>query len=338
MSYSTIPQIGPIKTPPVIKHLIIWTCIISLLSAAIQSIFDQFGLFPGPQSLLSLSWWGLKNYYLWQPISFLFVQSMSFSGITFFYLISLFFNMYILWILGTALVELVGSRAFLRFYFFCGIVAGMASLLFLALLGKAALFAGAAPAIIAILTAWSMAYPESEILLFFLIPIKAKWIVSGLLAAIILVSLSQWDLSDLVLYLFGIVIGYGYAVIAWGLRSPFPVTQRIDSVLSAISLRLRRYLHFPQWLKFRFFKGKETAKEKENTQINGTDSQSRTSNTSTPSSKIVDISTGKKLSDDDAFIDDMLAKISKHGERSLSWSERRRMQQISERKRKGQDK
>lgn len=52
-------------------------------------------------------------------------------------------------------------------------------------------------------------------------------------------------------------------------------------------------------------------------------------------SKIVDIQTGQQWSsNDDAFIDSMLTKISKHGEASLTPSERRRMQNISERKMK----
>ena len=51
-------------------------------------------------------------------------------------------------------------------------------------------------------------------------------------------------------------------------------------------------------------------------------------------SKIVDIKTGKTVLDDEAFIDEMLAKISRYGEKSLSWQERDRMRQISEKKMK----
>lgn len=313
MSYSTMPQLGPTKTPAVIKHLMIWTAVIALFSAAIQPIVDQFGLFPGPQNLLSLSWWGLRNLYLWQPFTYLFVQSISSYGITFYFLISLFFNIYLLWVLGTAVVELVGKWAFLRFYFFCGIAAGLICLLCMPLIGQYAVLAGAAPALLALLTVWSMAFPESEVLLFFLIPLKAKWLVTGLMGAIILVSLSQLDFPGLILYVSGIVLGYTYAVIAWGWRGPFSCAQGIDSWLSAVGLRLRRYFRLPQWLH-----SKKKAGD----------------NVSPSQTKIVDIGTGKKLSDDDAFVDEMLAKISKSGERSLSWSERRRMQQISERKMK----
>lgn len=311
-----LSQWGPIVTPTTIKHLVLWTCVLAVLSAVIQLIFDQFGLSPGPLQLLSLSWWGINHLYLWQPLSFLFVQPYSPSGITFFSLVSLFFTMYLLWILGTSIYKLVGKGAFLRFYFFCGISAGILALFMIPLTGQYGMLAGPAPAILALLTAWSMAYPESEVLLFFLIPVKAKWIMVGSVGAILLITFSQWDIANLILYVLAIFLGYAYACLAWGWRSPFTLTQRIDSILAAAGLKLRRYISIPQWLKF---------------------VKSKNSSVSPAPGKIIDINTGVPLANDDLFIDQMLAKISKHGERSLSWSERHRMQQISARKRKKQD-
>lgn len=310
MSYSTIPRLGPGSTPGVIKWLIISTAITVLLSAAIQTIFDQFGLSPGPQELLSLSWRGIRNFYIWQPLTFLFVQSSSPYGITFFYLLTLFFNMYLLWVLGSAIAELTGRGPFACFYFFCGAAAGLTSLLLMPITGQYTALASAAPAILALLTIWSMAYPDSEVLFFFLIPLQAKWLVAGLLGVILLVTLSHWDLPGLTLYLSSILIGYGYACAAWGWRSPFSFTHTLDAALAAFGLKLRRTLALPHSLH-------------KNQQTNG--------KTSTVT-KVVDINTGKAVADDDAFIDEMLAKISKQGEQSLSWNERRRMQQISERK------
>lgn len=315
-----LSQWGPVATPSTIKKLIIWTSVLAVLSAALQLIFDQFGLSPGPLQLLSLSWWGLSNLYLWQPLTFLFVQPYSSSGITFFSLLSLFFTMYMLWVLGTAIYELIGKKAFLRFYFTCGIAAGLIALLMMPLTGKFAMLAGPAPSILALLTVWSMAYPETEIVLFFLIPVKAKWVMAGLISATLLITFSQWDIASLFLYLSAIFLGYAYACLAWGWRSPFLFTQKFDSALATFGLKMRRYLVFPQWLKF-----KKNQKPSTSESVPG---------------KVIDFNTGApmtNITNDDAFIDEMLAKISKHGERSLSWSERRRMQQISERKLKEQN-
>lgn len=84
MNYTTLSSWGPEKTPPAVKYLVIFNGIIAVFSASVQSIFDYFSVFPGPQNLLSLSWWGLKNGYVWQPLSFLFVQD-SYGGLSIFF-------------------------------------------------------------------------------------------------------------------------------------------------------------------------------------------------------------------------------------------------------------
>lgn len=302
----TFSSWGPGSSSPIIKRLIFFTSLIATLSATLQSIFEHFTLFPGPQSIISLSWWGIGNWFLWQPLTYLFTLDSAYS-LSFTFFINLVFTMYVLWIIGTPLIDLIGKRPFMRLYFISGIAAGLIALASMPLTGQYTFLAGPTASILAVITVWSLAFPEAEILLFFLIPVKAKWLVATIIALVLLNTLSQWNLSYFVLYLFGILIGYGYATIAWGWHSPFPHTQRMDRALAAFGLKLRQYT--PHW-KRRANIQKENKKE-----------------------KIVDIKTGKRpLDDDDAFVDAMLTKISKHGEQSLSWSERRRLDQIAEKK------
>lgn len=308
MTFSTLSNWGPSTTPSTIKQLTLATCIIAILSAAIQTLFDQFGLTPGPQDLLSLSWRCVAKGYVWQPLTYLFIQESMPNGLTFFYLLSLFFSLYMLWILGTSIIEMVGKGPFLQLYFGSGIMAGLIALALMPLTGDYTRLAGNAPSLLALLIVWSMAFSEAEVMLFFLIPIKAKWLVAGVIGAILLVTLSHLDFSSLFLYLSSILIGYGYATIAWGWHSPFPQTEPLDCWLASFGMRLRQKA--PKW--------KHTHSSK--------------TSTSNEKEKIIDMHTGKSLSDDDAFVDAMLAKISKHGESCLSWHERRRLQQISERK------
>ncbi len=313
MSYTTLSNWGPVVTPTTIRRLIIFTAIATLLSAAIQTIFNQFGLAPGPQELLSLSWQGLSRGYVWQPLTYLFIQASSTAGITFFYLLSLSFNMYMLWVLGTALIGLVGTAPFLRLYFIGGSVAGLIALPVMKLSGNYSLLAGNSAALLALLTAWSMAFAEAEVRLFFLIPVKVKWLVAGIIAVLTLTTFSQWDLADLALYLSAILFGYAYAAIAWGWRSPFPRMQRLDHWLTTLDMRYGSYLPG------RSKKGNKAANN-------------------AAKASIIDIETGQTTESDNAFVDVMLAKISTHGESALSWSERRRLQQISERKLKDKNK
>lgn len=305
MNYTTLSSWGPEKTPSTIKYLVIITAVMAVLSASVQSIFDQFNVFPGPQNIFSLSWWGIMKGFLWQPLSYLFIQE-THGGPTFFFFIALLFNLYILWSIGSAIYQVIGKGPFLRLYLIGGMAAGILSLLSMKLTGQQEMLTGIGTAILILFTVWSMAFPETEILLFFLIPVKVKWIVAAIIAMMLLITISHFDITHFVLYLSAVLIGYGYAVMAQGWYSPFPFTLRFDMWLSRVAAKLRR---------LNPFKGK--SKEVKSTEA-----------------KIIDIKTGQATQDDDAFVDAMLAKISRKGEESLTWSEKRRMQEISKKKMK----
>lgn len=287
MTYTSSAFLGPEETPSAIKQMILATVSIAILAALTEPLFTQIFGIPGLQTLLSLSWFGIRHYFLWQPLSYLFVQANGSSGITFPFLIGLAFNMYILWIMGTAVLGVVGTKPFLRLYFFSGIGAGLLALFVMYLTGRYGILAGPLPSILAIMTVWTMLNAEASLLLYFLFPIKAKWLLAGVLGGILLVNISQGDWISLVLYFSGALLGYLYGVVAWGLTSPFAWTHGFDRLLGS-------------------WKSKKT--------------------------KIIDIRTVMPIEDDERFVDAMLTKIAKKGEKSLTWRERRRLNSISQRK------
>lgn len=240
MTTTTSPLWGPDTTPKVILRLILLTCFVAIGSALIDPLLTQIFSVPGLQSLLSLSWYGVHRYYLWQPISYLFVQSTGAFGITLPFLIGLAFDMYILWIMGSTVVETVGTKPFLRLYFLSGIFAGLIALWIMFLTGRYSIVAGPMSSILALITVWTMLQPQATILLFFVFPIQAKWLLAGILGAIILIHVSQQSWIYLALYLSGALFGYLYALIAWHLRSPFDFTQRFDNFLIAWKNRNRK--------------------------------------------------------------------------------------------------
>ncbi|MEI8125449.1 MAG: rhomboid family intramembrane serine protease [Parachlamydiaceae bacterium] len=296
MNYFSSSSIGPIITPKAIKSLIIATSLISIFSAGTQELFDMFGIFPGPQNILSLSWWGLHHWYLWQPLTCLFVRDPADQGLSFSFFTALFFDMYILWVVGTSVMEAIGKKSFLKLYLLGGIAAAVFSLLSMLITGQYEMVSGITPALLTIVVVWAMAFAETEIHLFFLIPFKAKRIVAVVVGALMLIALAHWRLSLFFLYVAAIAIGYGYSLIVWGWRSPFALTQPLDNWLTKIGIAGRR---------------KPPLSDE---------------------GKIIDISSYQQPANDDAFVDAMLAKISRYGENSLSWSERRRLQKISEKK------
>jgi len=291
----TQSRLGPESTPDVIKYIIITTITISIGSAFTNEIFRWLFSIPGPQEFLSLSWWGLSQLFLWQPLSFLFVQVSGMAGITIHFLINLAFQMYLLWVMGTNIFEHLGKKHFLKIYFGSGVLAGLVTVLLSGLIGFYPVLEGPSPAIIGLAIVWLLLNPESEILLFFLIPVKAKWLIAGILGAILLINLSQMNLVNLLFYLTGACFAYIYGVVTCHLRSPFPETHAFED------------------------------------RIRGWGGSGK--------GKIIDFRTGQEVSQsDEQFVDEMLEKIAKKGEGSLTWRERSRMQKISEKKAKKNEK
>lgn len=157
------------RVPPAIRGLML----VSGAAYALQLLFDPsitsvFGL--RPAAVLERGW-------VWQPFSYLFLH----GG-----LLHLLINMLVLWMFGTEIERLWGSRAFLGYYFICGL--GAAALSFV--LTYQATIIGASGAVLGVLVAFGVLFPDRTILLWFVIPIRAKILVAGLAGLELLYVLS----------------------------------------------------------------------------------------------------------------------------------------------------
>ncbi len=293
-----------LPTPDIIKKLILITCAASvgcvLFDALFGSLFDDINL----EDFFSLSSGAYHHYYIWQILTYMFVQHSGGWGLSLGFFVSLAFNMYILWSIGSSLVEQVGIKSFLRFYFTIGVAGGIFALAALVCQRDPSYLSGPIPSILALLIVWSMLYPENEILLFFIFPLKAKWLMSIVTALVILIPLSHLDITSLTFHFAGIVLGYIYAVIAWKLQSPYAAMHPVDTLLLKCAAVLER-------AELRDF---QTAKDTQKQH------------------KIFDFKTGEPVTSDDDFVDAMLAKISKEGEKALTFTERKRLNDISQKR------
>src|SRR6266404_7799718 len=89
-------------------------------------------------------------------------------------------NMLALWMFGADLESVWGTRKFIRFYFYCGIGAGICVVLANYILpwgNPLGGTIGSSGAIFGILLAYAMMYPTRTILWAFLIPIQVKYFV-----------------------------------------------------------------------------------------------------------------------------------------------------------------
>lgn len=155
------------------------------------------------------------GFQFWQPITYLFVHST--SGIW-----HVAFNMLMLWMFGSSLERHWGTRAFLRYYFVCGIGAALMTLL-LALLFPLfrAPTIGASGAVFGLLLAFGYLWPNKIILIWGIIPMRA-WTMVLLFGGLELYSLVFASGQRNIAYsahVGGMLVGYLYLKRAWRLRS-----------------------------------------------------------------------------------------------------------------------
>jgi len=113
----------------------------------------------------------LKQLWLWQPVTYMFLHHATDIW-------HLVFNMLTLWMFGGDLEMRWGPARFLRYYFICGIGAGLITCLWNLLRGEPSVTIGASGAIFGLLIAFGMLFPNRMVLFMFFFPMKARVMVA----------------------------------------------------------------------------------------------------------------------------------------------------------------
>lgn len=155
------------SVPPGVKWLLITNTAI-FVAYYLATIFGIGAIF-GPFRLIPEQ--TVESLHVWQPLSYLFLHDpLGFSHIL--------LNMLSLFMFGKTLEETWGTQRFLRFYFYCGIGAGLCVILAGYLTSTQFVpTIGASGAIFGLLLAFGMLFPDATVLFSFLFPIKAKYMV-----------------------------------------------------------------------------------------------------------------------------------------------------------------
>lgn len=219
--------VSPHQTPKSVKYLIWITVTCSFLSPIFTFFADYYFHSPGPGAWLSLSLWGLKNIWLWQPITYFFLHSAG-TGITLSLLVSLGFHMFLLWFTGSEIAFRFGNFSFLLFYLGGGLVVGGISSLALLLFSSPALVVGSGPPVYALLMVWAMLYPNLELSLFLFVRIRAKSLVAIFLGLALLIDLSNGAYISFFADFLGIFWGFMIGHFFWKLPNPFPLNLELS--------------------------------------------------------------------------------------------------------------
>lgn len=160
---SSFSGFGAQRWTPTVRVLII-TCIVAFF----LQIFDR--LAGGPSFTVKF---GLTpalvagHYYLWQLVTYIFLHDPG-------SLLHILFNMLGLWMFGSELERVWGTKQFTKFFFICGIGAGILTVLLNP--NSEAATIGASGAIYGILLAYAVLFPN-RIIYFIIFPIPAKYFV-----------------------------------------------------------------------------------------------------------------------------------------------------------------
>ena len=130
----------------------------------------------GPQLIAALALWPLHmsvmqpHFQLFQLLTYSFLHGS---------LMHLLLNMYALWLFGTRMENVWGSRTFTIYYFMCVLGAGLVQLLVATLSGGYYPTIGASGGVFGLLLAFGMRFPNEVLILIFPpVPLKAKWFVT----------------------------------------------------------------------------------------------------------------------------------------------------------------
>lgn len=127
-------------------------------------------------------------------------------------------NMLVLYFLAPPLERAWGMRRMLRFWFGAVLGGGLLSLV-AALLGTDVLTLGASAGSVALIGAWSWRFPNQRLLLFFVVPIQARWLVYGVVAGDILLAVTGSDVA--------IWAHFGGLIAAWLMVNGWTRPQRL---------------------------------------------------------------------------------------------------------------
>ncbi len=131
----------------------------------------------------------------------------------------IFFNMFVLWMFGSEVEASLGSKRFLRFYLLCGTGAGILTVIIFNIFGSTITVLGASGAVIGVLVAFAVIDPNRVVLLYFLFPIKVKYLVMILVGMDLLAAWSGGHGSGVAhfTHLGGALIGFLYMKSDWRL-------------------------------------------------------------------------------------------------------------------------
>lgn len=175
---------------PVVKYLLIANVAVFFLQQVLPNVLEQWGAY---NTRLAVN-----QFQVWRFVTYMFLH----GGVS-----HILFNMLGVWMFGTQIEALWGQRTFLLYYLVCGVGGSVLYGIF-ALVGiGGGWMLGASGALMGLLLAYGMTYPNNKIFLMGILPIKAKYMVV-LYGMMDLLSIPKGDGVAHLAHLGGLLAGF----------------------------------------------------------------------------------------------------------------------------------
>ncbi len=194
--YASSFSFGPGPLSTALKAIIAANVVMFLATTFADSLLPRLGLIPA---------FVIHRLWVWQLATYMFLHAGPFH---------ILFNMLALWMFGTELERMWGTRYFLKFYFVTGIGAGALTVLFSLLPFEfaqhlqGAIIVGASGAIYGLLLAYAMYFPNRQVYMYLVFPIPVKIFVAIMGAIALFSSLSDTGGVANATHLGGLLVAY----------------------------------------------------------------------------------------------------------------------------------
>lgn len=160
-------RIIPFQMPPVTTALVVANVAVYLLQSILPGLIGPFALWPLGTSQVVAG----ASFYPWQLVTYAFLHAS---------LLHLGFNMFALYMFGSPVEQVFGTRRYLVYYFVSVLSAAATQLIFAMLSGGIYPTIGASGGIFGLLLAYAIYFPHNRVMLLFPpIPLPARVFVLG---------------------------------------------------------------------------------------------------------------------------------------------------------------
>ena len=163
MSYQDFKPRQFQELPMVVKNILIINVVLFIAKFLLSNTIDL-------DRYLDLYPIGTPNFKPHQFITYMFMHAD---------LSHIFLNMLGVYMFGSILENIWGAKRFINFYLLCGLGAAALQLGISSFNNEFTILLGASGSVFGLLVAFAMMFPNTELQLYFIIPVKAKYLVIG---------------------------------------------------------------------------------------------------------------------------------------------------------------